>query len=268
MNELKQQELMKDYLKFKHANIEATIDFYPNFVKKLKDDLETNSSDQEIWDKFQKLHNFPECMDTLSKNIDSSIKAYRETVLKMIEERDAMEKCKLREIDDGHEKFVTESKTLVSSFKRLFKSLTLGVPSTQINSQKIETEIKSLEGKLMEIQLWEKQVISARLEEFRKEYKTFNEKINEETGTLKNGLDEHKKELKESLIAIQQDFQSKWEPYQNDENNEKEKNEEFEFLQKIAEDESIWVEIEKINETYEDKISQLVIIIIKIRKKH
>jgi hypothetical protein len=258
-DEKKQKALRQEYDVYKKANIEATIDFYNNFVKKLKDDLDNNNS-LETWDKFGKLKNFNETMDSLSKNINASIKAYRENVLKIIESRNELVKKSITEIEVGHKKFVNESKALVSVFKRFFKSQTLGKTVTQTEIDKIQVEIKNLTDKLMEIYIYEKKQIEDKVKDFRVEYKKEVDKVSDETSSLKNNLDSHKTELKDSLLAIKQEIEKKWQAYQSEEEGhpQQEKNEEYELLVHIYEDESIWVEMEKINDTYEEKFLNLV----------
>jgi hypothetical protein len=258
-DEKKQKALREEYDIYKKANIEATIDFYSNFIKKLKDDLDNNNS-LETWDKFLKLKNFNETMDSLNKNINASIKTFRENVLKIIEQRNELVKRFTTEIDVGHKKFVNESKALVSEFKRFFKSQTLGKTVTQTEIDKIQVQIKNLSDKLMEIYIYEKKQIEDKIKEFRSEYKKEVDRILDESSVLKNNLDSHKTELRDSLQAIKQDYDKRWQTYQSEEEGhaEQEKNEEYELLVHIYEDESIWVEMDKINDTYDEKYLNLV----------
>lgn len=204
-----------------------------------------------------RLPGFGDSLLTISKSIEDSVNSYRADVLILQVEKDNLIKLRMKEIEDGHEKFVEQSKGHVSDFKRIFKTSTLGVPSNQISREKIETEIKKLTDKLMKIEVWEKQKIAERITEFKSAVKEINERMGIRTGNLKDDLELHKKVLKENLQNIQVEVEKKVESYNSEENADNPKNELMEFFNEMMEDDSLWSEIDRINETYEEKISGL-----------
>jgi hypothetical protein len=257
-NEEKQQKLMKEYAEYKHANIEATIDFYKQFEKKIRDDLIINAMGNETWEKMNKLPGFSEVLMSISKSVEDSLNAYRADILVLQVDKDSLIRLRSREIEDGHEKFVEQSKGLVSNFKREFKTATLNVLPININRIKIEEEIRHLVDKLMKIEVWEKQKISERISEFKSAVKELNEKMGARTSSLKDDLEFHKKFLKENLQNIQVELEKKVDAYNAEEGQEThQKNELMEFFLELMDDDSLWSEIDRINETYEEKISGL-----------
>jgi hypothetical protein len=259
-NEEMQQTLMKEHAKYRHANIEATIDFYKDFEKKIKDDLIANAVITDPWESLHRIPGFENCLSQTKKLVDESLEKYRKDILDLQAEKDDIIKIREKEIKDGHEKFVEQSKSLVNTFKREFKTKTLNQPPKSINREKMEMDIKTLTDKLFEIELHEKKQIGERIITLRDELTVVNDKMANRTSYLKEELESHKKYLKENLQNMQQDLDKRVQEYeaQPDEYVDKAKHEEMKFFKDALEEDSLWTEIERINETYEEKVSSLV----------
>jgi hypothetical protein len=249
---------LKECAEYKHANIEATIDFYKQFENKIRYDLEVNASGSETWKNMNRLPGFGDALISISKSIEDSISSYRGDVVILQVEKDNLIKLRMKEIEDGHENFVNQSKSYVSDFKRNFKTGTLGVSAQNVNREKIENEIKILTDKLMKIEVWEKQKIGERIAEFKASVKEINDRMGSRTTALKEDLEFHKKILKDNLQSIQNEVIERFRSNDNEENVEKPKTDLDIFLIEMLEEDSLWSEIDRINETYEEKISGLV----------
>lgn len=253
-NEEKQQRLMKEFTDMKHANAEAVIDFYKQVEKRIKDDTTVQGG----WEKLRKVPGLEDKLKLLEKLIEDTVVSYKTDILSLQTDKDRIIRQKTKEIEMGQEKFVEQSKELISVFKREFKKNTLNIKPEHINKDKIESEIKALTDKLLEIEIYEKQQMTTTLiKNFQNELKSVNEKMSDRTNKLKEELDLHKKTFKEALTNLQNELSTKADAY-HDENSEIPKTSELDEIYDLVEDPDVNGDIEKMTDIYDDKITALV----------
>lgn len=259
--EAKQKEMIKEYEDLKNANCEDIIDFYRQIEKRIIDE-----STLQNFENMKKIKRLDNILKLLEKFINDTLVGYKEEVLIEQAEKEQIIKQKMKDIELGQEKFVEQSKGLVSHFKRDFKEKTLNKLSFEINREKIENNIKELINKLLEIEVWEKQKMKELIEEFRRAILTINEKMSERTGKLKDELDNYKNPLRTSLANLYKTIEEEISNYEEQNNpninanNTKiiRENKEMEEMIKIWDDIDLQSEMERITDAYEEKVSNLV----------
>jgi len=258
--ETKQKELMKEYDDLKKANCEEIIDFYKQIEKRIIDE-----STLQNFQSMKKIKKLDEILKLLEKFINETLVGYKEGILLEQAEKEQIIKLKTKEIELGQEKFVEQSKSLVSVFKRDFKEKTQSKVSGEVR-EKIESNIKELVSKLMEIEVWEKQKMKEIIEEFRRAILTTNEKMSDRTGKLKDELDNYKNPLRTSLSNLYKYIEEEISKYEeetnantaNTSNAKLRDNKEMEEIIKIWDDIDLQSEMERITDSYEEKVSNLV----------
>lgn len=213
----------------------------------------------------KKIPGLEERLKLLEKLIEETMTGYKNDIILLQFEKDKIIKQKMKEIDAGQEKFVEQSKGLISEFKRKFKKFIASIPQN-ITSEEIEKEIgiKSLKDKLYEIEIYVKQKMADSIKEFENSIKMTNSVMGERTAKLKDELDIHKKTLKESLTNLINDLNSRIEVHNEElekikegNNDDRPVNKSIDELVELFEDPDLISDVEKITEIYDDKIAAL-----------
>jgi hypothetical protein len=266
LDEEKEKAIMKEHADLRHANAEAVIDFYKQIEKKIKDD--TSSTDG--WEKMRNIPGLEDKLRLLEKLIEETLTSFKNDIIILQIEKDKIIKQRTKEIEAGQEKFVEQSKGLISDFKRIFKKFIVNIPAS-ISGDEIENEIglKALKDKLYEIEIYVKQKMAEMLKEFEGAVKGHNTIMVERTQKLKDELDLYKKTLKDNLTTLINDLSKKIEERNNKEGEGEEKiehvnklennqqDEELDKLEELFEDPDLLSDVDKITEIYEEKIGLL-----------
>jgi len=251
-DEEKQQQIAKAYQELKHANSEAVLDFWQHVEKKIHSDI----SVQGGWQKLKKIPGLEDKLLLVEKLVEEILTPFKKEILIKQDEKDKLIKRKNKEIIMGHEKFVEMSKSLISNFKREFKKKTLGIKPENIFKEKIESEIKSLISKLLEIEITEKQAMASILRNFQVDLKSKDNDANNETTILKEKLDGIKKTFRNHIQQVKDELDALVQPYIDIKTEEIP--EEMRDLFDAYNDNDIQSDFERFTDIYEEKVNSLV----------
>ena len=174
----KERSLEADAYELTKANSKYIITFWAEYFEKcIKDD--------SIQTAFEQVPQFLEKMKILEAEVRKPLYSYRDEILKLQIEKEAIIKEKIEIIEANLEEIVNKSKGEISEFKKVFKNYFAQSPDT-INLENVYNKIKlkELKDKLYEIELFNKKETDKKIEALSKELSEKMENMRTETKKL------------------------------------------------------------------------------------
>jgi hypothetical protein len=250
-----------------NADLDEIIDFFPRVVENIKDEI----SNGLTWERLVEIPGIEDQINLAEKGINEDLKNYKEEILEIQKEKDAIINKKKKELDANEEKFIVKSKEMIRAFKRVFKKFCKELKEGKLPNIKTQDEganhvgLGKLKDDLLEIEVYEKEQLTNFIKGFREEVRKRNDVMQAKTNTLREKLDSKKTGLKEKIEQIVTEYRTKMEALEIEKPDEGKEGEEEETPQdeklnkifdvlKISEFNS---DKDKITEVLDDRISKL-----------
>ena len=200
------------------------------------------------------------------------MKNYKEEILEKQKEKDDVLTKKKKELDANEEKFIVKSKEMIRAFKKVFKKFCKDLREGKLPNIKTQDEgasyvgLQKLKDDLLEIEIYEKEQLTAFIKGFREEVRKINDVMQGKTNTLREKLDSKKTGLKEKIEQIVAEIKTKIDAYESVEKNEEgkegeeeeeKKDEIMDVLSGIFSQSEFNSDKDKITEVLDDRISKL-----------
>ena len=257
---------MEERAALHNADLDEIIDFFPRVVENIKEEISNGTT----WEKLVEIPGIEDQINLAQKGIDEDLKNYKEEILEIQKEKDALINKKKKELDANEEKFIVKSKEMIRVFKKVFKKFCKELKEGKLPNIKSQDDganhvgLPKLKDDLLEIEVYEKEQLTAFIKGFREEVRKINDVMQAKTNTLREKLDNKKTGLKEKIEQIVSEFRAKMEALEVDKPEEgKEEEEETPQDEKMG---RIFETIrasefnsdkDKITEVLDDRISKL-----------
>ena len=264
-----EEKMMEERAKLHNADLDEIIDFFPRVIKNIKEDIAGGVT----WEGLMKIPGLEDQINITEKAINEDINKYKETILEIQKEKDAIINLHKKELDKNEEKFIVKSKEMIRTFKRNFKQFVADLKSGKITGVKSNEDaekyigLEKLKNDLLEIEVYEKQQLIDFIKAFRKDVGDKNSIMVEKTDILRSNLDAKKNGLKEKIQTMVTELKNKTDAYsevKDKPENEKEEGEEevprdekMEELIDLFQKTDFNSDLEKITEVLDDRISKL-----------
>ena len=264
-----EEKMMEERAKLHNADLDEIIDFFPRVIKNIKEDIAGGVT----WEGLMKIPGLEDQINITEKAINEDINKYKETILEIQKEKDAIINLHKKELDKNEEKFIVKSKEMIRTFKRNFKQFVADLKSGKITGVKSNEDaekyigLEKLKNDLLEIEVYEKQQLIDFIKAFRKDVGDKNSIMVEKTDILRSNLDAKKNGLKEKIQNMVTELKNKTDAYaeiKDKPENEKEEGEEevprdekMEELIELFQKTDFNSDLEKITEVLDDRISKL-----------
>ena len=264
-----EEKIMEERARLHNADLDEIIDFFPRVIKNIKEDIAGGVG----WDGLMKIPGLEDQISITEKAINEDIQKYKETILEIQKEKDAIINLHKKELDKNEEKFIVKSKEMIRTFKRNFKQFVADLKSGKITGVKSNEDaekyigLEKLKNDLLEIEVYEKQQLIDFIKAFRKDVGDKNSIMVEKTDILRSNLDAKKNGLKEKIQNMVTELKNKTDAYaevKDKPENEKEEGEEevprdekMEELIDLFSKTDFNSDLEKITEVLDDRISKL-----------
>jgi len=264
-----EEKMMEERARLHNADLDEIIDFFPRVIKNIKEDIAGGVT----WEGLMKIPGLEDQINITEKAINEDINKYKETILEIQKEKDAIINLHKKELDKNEEKFIVKSKEMIRTFKRNFKQFVADLKSGKITGVKSNEDaekyigLEKLKNDLLEIEVYEKQQLIDFIKAFRKDVGDKNSIMVEKTDILRSNLDAKKNGLKEKIQNMVTELKNKTDAYaeiKDKPENEKEEGEEevprdekMEELIELFQKTDFNSDLEKITEVLDDRISKL-----------
>jgi len=264
-----EEKMMEERARLHNADLDEIIDFFPRVIKNIKEDIAGGVT----WEGLIKIPGLEDQINITEKAINEDITKYKETILEIQKEKDAIINLHKKELDKNEEKFIVKSKEMIREFKRKFKQFVADLKSGKITGVKSNEDaekyigLEKLKNDLLEIEVYEKQQLIDFLKAFKKDVADKNSIMVEKTDILRSNLDAKKNGLKEKIQTMVTELKNKTDAYleiKDKPENEKEEGEEevprdekMEELSELFQKTDFNSDLEKITEVLDDRISKL-----------
>jgi len=264
-----EEKLMAERAALHNADLDEIIDFFPRVLENIKDEI----SNGVTWENLIKIPGLEDQINLAQKGIDEDLKNYKEEILEKQKEKDEVITKKKKELDANEEKFILKSKEMIRAFKKVFKQFCKDLREGKLPNIKTQDEgatyvgLQKLKDDLLEIEIYEKEQLTAFIKGFREEVRKINDVMQGKTNTLREKLDSKKTGLKEKIEQIVAEIKSKIEAYdaiekpedgkEGEEEEEAPKDEKMEKLISIFNIGEFNSDKDKITEVLDDRISKL-----------
>jgi hypothetical protein len=166
-----EEKMMEERAKLHNADLDEIIDFFPRVIKNIKEDIAGGVT----WEGLMKIPGLEDQINITEKAINEDINKYKETILEIQKEKDAIINLHKKELDKNEEKFIVKSKEMIRTFKRNFKQFVADLKSGKITGVKSNEDaekyigLEKLKNDLLEIEVYEKQQLIDFIKAFRKD---------------------------------------------------------------------------------------------------
>ena len=262
-----EEKLMEERAALHNADLDEIIDFFQRVVENIKDEI----SNGLTWEKLIEIPGIEDQINLAEKGINEDLKNYKDEILEIQKEKDAVINKKKKELDANEEKFIVKSKEMIRAFKKVFKKFCKELKEGKLPNIKSQEEgathvgLDKLKDDLLEIEVYEKEQLTSFIKGFREEVRKINDIMQAKTNTLREKLDSKKTGLKEKIEQIVSEFRAKIEALELEKPEEGKEGEEEEIPQdekmaKIFETlraTEFTSDKDKITEVLDDRISKL-----------
>ena len=201
-----EEKLMEERAALHNADLDEIIDFFPRVVENIKEEISNGTT----WEKLVEIPGIEDQINLAQKGIDEDLKNYKEEILEIQKEKDALINKKKKELDANEEKFIVKSKEMIRVFKKVFKKFCKELKEGKLPNIKSQDDganhvgLPKLKDDLLEIEVYEKEQLTAFIKGFREEVRKINDVMQAKTNTLREKLDNKKTDdriskLKDSL---------------------------------------------------------------------
>lgn len=272
----REEEEMKEDAALANADLIKIKGFFKSVIDGMKEGVESGIG----WENINKIKGITDAIRVCEQSVNDELNKYKEIILELQKQKDKILEQKKKELDKNEEKFIVQSKEMVRSFKREFKSFCQDLKNGKITDVKSPADaekyvhLDKLKNELLEIEVHAKSELIEFIKNFRTEILKKNSEMVEKTDSLRANLEAKKNGLKEKIGQIVTELKNKLDIYaekmenkeegeQNDNEPEAEGDEtvksdkELDELQKIFQSPDFNSDIEKLTEVLDDKISRL-----------
>ena len=183
---------MEERAKLHNADLYEIFDFFLRVIKNIKEDI----TDGVTWEGLIKIPDLEDQINITEKAINEDITEYKETILEIQKEKEAIINLHKKELDKNEEKFIVKRKEMIREFKRKFKQFVADLKSVKITGVKLNEDAekyivleKKLKNDLLEIDVYEKQQLIDFHKAFKKDVADKNSIMVEKTDILRSNLE-------------------------------------------------------------------------------